>query len=144
MSDSIERYVDQPSFSSGKVWSSIKADTQEERLTVYAAISDSESLEEYVDSVIMVRDVVVQPVEVENNKTGEMLEATRIVLVSETGEAYGCTSLGVETSVKNLFCIVGYPPWHPSIPLVPVKKNGKKGYKFTSLRLATEQDKTNA
>lgn len=116
------------------VYCSIHAETQEDRLDVYEAVSDSESLDEYVGKVINVEHVIIQPVEMENHKTGEMEMRNRIVLIDDKGKAYGCTSTGVETSMKNLFGIVGRPPWTPAIPFEVVKKQGRNGYKFTSLK----------
>ena len=69
-----------------------------------------------------------------DNATGEITQRNRIVLITPKGDAYGCTSTGVETSMKNLFSIVGCPPWNPAIKFEVVKKQGRNGYKFTSLQ----------
>lgn len=116
------------------VYCSIHAETMDEKLDIYEAVSDSQSLDDFVGKVINVENVIIQPVEMEDNKTGEMVLRNRIVLVDDEGTAYGCTSTGVETSMKNLFGIVGMPPWSPAIPFEVVKKQGRNGYKFTSLK----------
>lgn len=115
---------------------SMQAETQGDRLAIYDAVSNSESLDDMVGKVIAITDVVVQPVEMTNNATGEVRDVNRIVLICEDGKAYGCTSSGVETSIKNLFGIVGMPPWNPAIKMVPTKQQGRNGYKFTTLALA--------
>lgn len=115
---------------------SMQADTQADRLAIYDAVSNSESLDNMVGKVIAITDVVVQPVEMTDNATGEVRDMNRIVLICEDGKAYGCTSSGVETSIKNLFGIVGMPPWSPAIKMVPTKQQGRNGYKFTTLALA--------
>lgn len=115
---------------------SMQAETQADRLAIYDAVSNSESLEDMVGKVIAITDVVIQPVEMTDNATGEVRGMNRIVLICEDGKAYGCTSSGVETSIKNLFGIVGMPPWNPAIKMVPTKQQGRNGYKFTTLALA--------
>lgn len=115
---------------------SMQAETQADRLAIYDAVSNSESLDGMVGKVIAITDVVIQPVEMVDNATGEVRTMNRIVLICEDGKAYGCTSSGVETSIKNLFGIVGMPPWNPAIKMVPMKQQGRNGYKFTTLALA--------
>ena len=115
---------------------SMQADTQADRLAIYDAVSNSESLDDMVGKVIAITDVVIQPVEMTDNATGEVRDMNRIVLICEDGKAYGCTSSGVETSIKNLLGIVGMPPWNPAIKMVPTKQQGRNGYKFTTLALA--------
>lgn len=119
----------------GGLWSSITADTQEERLQIYDAVSNSMPLDDMVGKTITISDVILQPTEVADNATGELENRTRIVLITPEGDAYGCMSTGVETSIKNLFGIVGTPPWEPAITMEVAKKQGRNGYKFTSLQL---------
>ena len=87
-----------------------------------------------VGKVVAVENVIIQPVEMTNNATGETSVRNRIVLITPDGTAYGCTSSGVETSMRNLFAIVGCPPWSPAIEFDIVKKQGRNGYKFTTLQ----------
>lgn len=117
---------------------SLQGDSQTDRLKVYEAVSNSQPFETIIDKVINVTDVIIQPVEIADNKTGEISNRNRIVLVTEKGAAYGCTSMGVETSVKNLFGIVGTPPWNPALPLKPVKKKGNNGFSFTTLEVSAK------
>lgn len=123
----------------GGMWSSITAETQEERLAVYDAVSNSLPLDDVVGKIIKISDVILQPTEMTDNATGEVTVRNRMVLVTEEGTAYGCTSTGVETSLKNLFMIVGMPPWSPALALEVVKRQGRNGYKFTSLQVPAKK-----
>lgn len=116
------------------MYCSVHADTQEARLDIYEAVSNSRALDDLVGSYIEVENVIIQPVELTNINTGELEQRNRIVLMTPDGEAYGCSSRGVEMSMKNLFSIVGCPPWTPAIKLDVIKKQGRNGYKFTSLQ----------
>lgn len=116
------------------MYCSIHAETQADRLDIYEAVSDSLSLDDMVGKTVEVENVIIQPVEMIDNATGEVTQRNRIVLITPKGDAYGCTSTGVETSMKNLFSIVGCPPWNPAIAFDVVKKQGRNGYKFTTLQ----------
>lgn len=118
----------------GGMYCSLAAETQDERLAVYAAVSNAESLDDFIGTPIDVANVVIQSVEVED-EDGDTRDALRIVLIDDDGKAYGCMSNGVQTAVRNLMGIVGMPPWYPSIRLVPMKKQGRNGYKFTTLEV---------
>lgn len=124
---------DAPEFSRG-MYCSIHAETQEDRLDIYEAVSNSLPLDDMVGKVVEVENVIIQPVEMKDNATGEQTVRNRIVLITSKGDAYGCISTGVETSMKNLFAIVGCPPWNPAIAFDVVKKQGRNGYKFTTLQ----------
>lgn len=124
---------DAPDFSRG-MYCSIHAETQEDRLDIYDAVSNSMPLDEMVGRVIEVENVIIQPLEMTDSATGEQVMRNRIVLITPSGDAYGCTSTGVETAMKNLFAIVGCPPWNPAIAFDVVKKQGRNGYKFTTLQ----------
>lgn len=119
----------------GGMWSSITAENQADRLQIYDAVSNSNPLDDLVGKTITISDVILQPTEVNDHATGEVEERTRIVLITPEGEAYGCMSTGVENCIKQLFGIVGVPPWEPAITFEVVKKQGRNGYKFTTLQL---------
>lgn len=120
----------------GGIFSSVQAETQDEKLALYDAISNCEDLKKQVNKVINVENIVIQQVELENDETGEVSLANRIVLIDDKGKAFGCTSSGVETSVRNLIAVVGAAPWTPAIPLTPVMKQGRNGWEFMTLQLA--------
>lgn len=122
-----------PDFAAG-MYCSIQAETQADRLEIYEAVSNSMPLDDLVGKTIDVENVIVQPVEMLDNATGETVVRNRIVLITPDETAYGCISTGVETSMKNLFAIVGCPPWNPAICFDVVKKQGRNGYKFTALQ----------
>lgn len=118
------------------IFCSMDGETQEERLRIYAAVNDAQSLEEFIGQPINMTDIVIQPVQTVNGQTGEIEVRNRIVLIDDAGNAYGCMSTGVETCIRNLFAIVGAAPWNPGITVVPQKKQGRNGFKFTTLEIA--------
>lgn len=83
---------------------------------------------DYINKTINVKDVFVEIIEVENQETGEMEQAPRIVLIDDKGEAYQAVSKGIFNALKNLMTIeyIGSPTWEPPLKLevkqVPVGK----------------------
>lgn len=123
----------------GGIFSSVQAETQDEKLAIYDAISDCEDLKKQVNKTIYVENIIIQQVELQDDETGDIEKANRIVLIDDKGKAYGCTSSGVETSIRNLIAVVGAAPWSPAIPLTPVMKQGRNGWEFMSLQYAPKK-----
>lgn len=124
--DAINRFA-------GGIISSVNAETQEERLAIYDAINNAGELQAHIGECLFITDVIMQPIELESADGDGKKQAYRIVLIDENGQTYGTVSSGVETSMRNLFAVVGNPPWHPAIPLTPVSKKGRSGWNFTTL-----------
>lgn len=130
-----ETAIDSTNPTAGSIWTSITAETRDERAKLYAAVSDAESLEEHIGERLNVVDVVIEGIEVQDPLTQEMRPANRIVLVCEDGSAYASVSTGVEGAIKKMFSIIGSPTWTPALPIVAEKRPGKNGFKFTTLNL---------
>lgn len=113
---------------------SFKAETMEERLKVANAVSSAKSLEDFIGQTFNLKDILIQPVEMTDRATGEVVINNRIILIDEQGNAYSCMSKGVEQFLRNLLSIVGEPnTWDYAIPVTPTKMQGTNGYKFTTL-----------
>lgn len=113
---------------------SMQPTTREEALDLAKALSNAESLDDHIGEVYHMENYVLQPVQLADPATGEVRNATRIVLMCEEGN-FGTASVGVETSMRNLVTAMGkfQAPWNPGIAFRAVKVQGNKGYKFTSL-----------
>lgn len=120
----------------GGMYTSFKAETREEKLAVFKAVSASELLEDHINETLLIRDVIIQPVEIVDKLTGEIKRQNRFTLITADGKAYAATSLGVEVVMRNLFGIVGEPTWEPPLAMVAKKEQGSNGYKYTTLYLA--------
>lgn len=120
------------------IYCSIKGDTAEDKKIIFNAINNSESLAENIGMVFALKDVIALPVTVESlQEAGVMVDGTRIVLVTDSGVCYGCMSTGVLGALERLFSIYGQPgEWDAPLPVMAVKRRGKKGLEFTTLELA--------
>lgn len=119
-------------------FSSITATDLESRKLFYTAISDAKPLSDNLNKVINLKDVIVQPVSSEDEKTGVVEDYLRSVLIDADGTAYAASSTGVKSSLDNLFLVFGTPDtWDAPLAIkVTEKKSAKPGFKFFSITIA--------
>ena len=109
---------------------SVKAVTDDEKIALYNAIngdSEGKRVQDMVNMEIEVADVIFELVELTNEKTGEIEDAPRAILISPEGEAYNATSFGVLSSIQKCIKIFGEPTWSPAKKFIikqPKTKNG--------------------
>lgn len=119
-------------------YSSIVGDDFETRKRVLTAVTNAEQLSEHVGETILIKDILVQPVQSENEKTGEVEDYLRTTLIAEDGTAYAAGSSGLAMSVRNILGIMGEPStWPEPLAAKVVEKPSSKGkgWKFFTLEL---------
>lgn len=95
-----------------QVYCSLKAETDAERGKLLAALTGRlPKLDTVINQQIAIKNVVVQPVELVSKASGEVVQATRIVLILGDGSMLGCVSEGIRTSLAAIFQLWGPPPW---------------------------------
>ena len=67
--------------------------------------------------VIAIEDVLVEIVELENDETGELQKAPRIVLIDDNGKSYQCVSVGIMSGLKRIFKLFGPPTWEEPVKM---------------------------
>lgn len=119
-------------------YSSITSTDMDSLKVIYSAISDAKPLADHLDKVINLANVIVQPVQAEDEKTGEVEEYLRSVLIDDKGVAYSASSTGIKSSLENLFRVFGTPDtWAAPLAVkVTKKKSAKPGWEFFSIVLA--------
>lgn len=73
--------------------------------------TQGEPLADYIGKIITVEHVLVHNVDMVNQETGEVNEATRLVLIASDETAYTCVSEGIRRSIGLLAQAYGMPPW---------------------------------
>ena len=119
-----------------EMFSSIKADTFKGKLESLAAITSSTPISENLNKVIKLKHVVVQKVEMPEEKTGELKPQPRIILIDEAGKAYHAISNPLYRDVKNILMMAGHPnDWEFAVP-VKIEQAGTGTRKYFTLKLA--------
>ena len=98
---------------------SVKTPEDKKRL-VNAMNNPDKRLADVVNTVIAVRDLYVEQVEMANQETGELQTCPRIVLIEAEGVSYGCVSYGVLGSLKKIMAVYGPPTWDDHVTVKPV------------------------
>ena len=99
-------------------YSSLKANTPLERATLFNAISNpAHQTSDNIGETILVKDVIVEIIDITDDLTGETKQAPRVVLVDVGGQTYQSVSVGIYNSIARLIQIMGEPTWEGGLPL---------------------------
>lgn len=111
---------------------SVRAETMAEKALVFnAANNPQHKVNDFINKLIMLKDVYAETLELVNQETGEYEKAPRIVLIDENGEAYECVSVGMFSSLKKLIATFGEPTWDEPIPVIVKQEKVKNGSMLT-------------
>jgi len=126
--------IENAPISSIRAYSSIQGNDLEARMALANAVLASEPLTNMLDKEIALTNLVVQPVEMTNERTGETAIVARITLVTEDGHAYHATSGPLHRDLTNLLQMLGQPSqWGRAIKIV-VSKDGKGSSAYFTIK----------
>lgn len=87
---------------------SFPMETPADRIAAYNAINNPDAkIADMINKTIKLKDVVMIPVNLVNDETGEVEDAMRSILVAEDGTTYTATATGIFNSLKNIYLIFG-------------------------------------
>jgi hypothetical protein len=115
-------------------FSTVKGTDMATRRLVTKALTSSLPIKEHINKPIKLAHIVVQPVELADEKTGEVTVQPRVVLLDHEGNAFHGTSLGLLSSVRNILAGMGDPSeWDGplDIKVVEQKSSNNAGHFFT-------------
>lgn len=106
--------------------------SRESKIDIYNAISNpDEKIADHINEVLEIVDVVAHPLTLVDEETGEVVEATRTVLIDKNNKCYEAVSGGIVSALSRIFQFVGRPDggaWHSNpvkMKIVQVKtRNG--------------------
>ena len=114
---------------SALAFSSMKAETAQEKAALFNAISDpAHKLGDVINQVIYVKDIYVESIEMPKtdadgnpvyNADGEQLmdAVPRVVLIDADGDTYQAVAVSVVNNINRLIKLFGMPTWEPAIPV---------------------------
>lgn len=114
------------------IFCSVKGGDRKSKAKVYNAINNPEhKVADFINKVIMVKDVVVEEITLENEETGEFETAPRVVLIDDKGKAYQAVSAGMFNAIKNAIQVFGAPTWEEPLPMLIKQISVKNGSMLT-------------
>ena len=130
----------QDTLDSSGVFTTVKGTDIEAKKRVFVAVNDAEPLSDHLGEILDVVDIVAHKVEVANEESGEIGEATRVVLLTSDDRALASVSVGIQVAVRNILAFLGAPStWDGAVKLIPVERKGRRGYRYMSLMLAKDK-----
>ena len=117
------------------LFSTVKQDTEAGRRNVLSAVMDAAPLRDSLGSTIKLANVIVQPVEMTNEQTGEVTTQPRVILINDKGEAFVGISAPVFRDVRNVLDILGMPDTWEKPLAVKVVREGAGLRQYFTLKL---------
>lgn len=129
MSDAINALATVNNDDSAIAFSSMKAETTQEKAALFNAISNpAHKLGDVINKVIFVRDIYAEVIEMQkSDKDGNLMfdaegepvmdKVPRIVLIDKDGDTYQAVSVSVMNNITRLFKMFGAPTWEPALPI---------------------------
>jgi len=122
--------------SSAAFYTSIKGSDFAARKLIAAAQTKSVPLADNLNKEIALRNFIVQSVQLEDEKSGEVNDAPRVTLIDEDGTAYHATSVGLLSALRNIMSTLGEADtWPEAVPVRVVEQRGRNGYRFMTIEL---------
>jgi hypothetical protein len=126
----------------GAVRTTIDMTTSEGQDRVFDALTSTEPLVNHLEEDIALTDIVFQGVELTSKETGEIIPATRTVLVDADGNCYSTVSGPVISALRTLIDIKGQPrDWKSPQHITVVERRSNNNNRFYSLERYKETTK---
>lgn len=101
------------------MYCSIQGGSHESQVAMFNASNNPDhKIGDYINKVIVVRDVLAEQIELTNEESGEPETAVRVVLIDVDGESYQAVSWGIFNALKKAIAIFGAPTWEEGLPLL--------------------------
>lgn len=108
--------------------------THEQRVNLFNAVNNAEGLSDQVGKDLWLTGYIVQDVEKENEKTGEIICSKLITVIDRDGKAYATNSKPFLQSLKQLKQVFNYD-WvkEPVCVTIIQKKSNSSSNKYLSM-----------
>ena len=108
--------------------------THEQRVNLFNAVNNAEGLSDQVGKDLWLTGYIVQDVEKENEKTGEIICSKLITVIDREGKAYATNSKPFLQSLKQLKQVFNYD-WskEPVCVTIIQKKSNSSSNKYLSM-----------
>lgn len=104
---------------SSSTFCSVQGGDRKAKAMVYNAMNNPKHrLGDCINKKLKIKDVLAEIIELENEETGEMQSAPRVVLIDENGESYQAVSNGIFNAVKKAIAVFGAPTWDEPLEIL--------------------------
>lgn len=117
------------------IFTTVKGDDFETKRKIFSAVNDAVPATDLEGKPFQVSDVVMEPVEFTNEKTGEIETTVRTIFITPDGQAYQVFSGPVFNAVKRLLSLIGEPSTWPEPISVRLTEEGRGTNRYLKLTL---------
>ena len=115
------------------VFLSLKAD-EDKKVIANAIVSADYKLGDFINKIIRVKDLYIEPTEFFNEETGETSNGHRVILFDENKVSYETCSTGVYNALKRIVSVYGFPTWEVPIEM-EIKQVQRKERKIMTIKI---------
>lgn len=126
-----------------QAFSSIQGDDLDARFELAQAVMGATPIKDHIGVPFNLAHIVRQPVQVTNEKTGEVSMTYRTTLVTDEGKALAATSKGMDVAIDNILNTLGSPEaWGGrSFPFIAERRGSGTSEYFTLVPVAAAKGK---
>ena len=119
---------------SGTFKTTFDTSSPEGQAMAFSALANAEPVADHLNETINLVHFVGQAVTVTDPSSGEVTDATRVVLIDADGNNYAAVSNELIRSLSTLVAIYGpADTWQAPVPVKVVEQRSKRGFRFYSL-----------
>ena len=115
------------------VFLSLKAD-EDKKVIANAIVSADHKLGDFINKIISVKDIYIEPTTFVNEETGEASNGHRIILFDENKVSYETCSTGVFNALKRIISVYGFPTWDEPLEM-EIKQIQRKERKIMTIKI---------
>ena len=93
----------------GKGYCTMQAVDNRAKVTLFKACSNPDKVTDYIGKQIKLMHFFVEVIQTVSEKTGEIVNVPRVVLIDEAGKGYQAVSIGMYNSLKRVVAMFGEP-----------------------------------
>ena len=118
------------------VFSSMASDSFEDRVSMLEKMTNSTPLDAMLDTPFNLAHFIIQPIEMPDEKTGEIQAVPRVILIDAEGNSYHAISTGIFSSLKNIAALLGMPgTWPVPVKVTAKREKTRSGYNVFTLKM---------
>ena len=118
------------------MYNSIKGEDFTAKKKTYGAVSAAKKVRDHLGKKIDLEHIIVQPVELADENTGEVTKQPRVILIDADGTAYYGISGGLFRAVGDVIGMLGEPDtWPEPLPVTVKEQQGRGANRFYTIEI---------
>lgn len=122
-----------------EISTSLSIESKEDRdMLANCLTGEDDKLSNLVGKPFALANYVVHSVTMLEAASGEYVQGTRIVLLTDKGKRFSCVSVGIMQALRTFIGVYGCPPWEPPLRVVVTQGKSRQGFNFLSLGIVAK------